>query len=172
MNYEVTGRLEDLFLEDELFIDELGYRCSVDGPIHRVCYYREFPNTPPEYHIHHIDCIKLHNRLSNLIAIPAPVHFKIHKEIKRTGRIITRSEIKYYVDQYFELIKTAEEIYKKLGKSALARKAVAKYKSALMSSTGFSQSKKYKKKSKEFRKGLKETKKKRRKYNESLRLVL
>lgn len=153
--YELTGRLEDLFLPEELFIDEFGYRASLDGQIHRICYLNEFPDTPRHYHIHHIDCNKLNNTLDNLIAIPEKVHFKIHNEIIRLGRIIQRWEIKHYVDQYYGILHKVESLRKVIGNSSNSQKTLKEYRYKLLKGAGYeigkSKRNRLKKSSKRFR---------------------
>lgn len=166
--YEFTKKLEDLFLEDELFIDEHGYRCSVDGPIHRICYYKEFPGTDPSWQVHHIDCNELNNKLDNLVALPPPVHLKVHREIRRTGRIITRPEMKPYIDQYYSILKMTSELRSRIGNSKKAEVVITKYKNDLLYKSGFLKSPKKAKKDNENKKQFKKTNKARRKYKESI----
>jgi hypothetical protein len=48
--------------------------------LHRVVYYKAFPRTPRNWHVHHINGRKTDNSLENLIALPAGVHQNLHKK--------------------------------------------------------------------------------------------
>lgn len=99
-----------------VYIDNQGYKCSKDGRIYRIVYYHYFPATDKKWHIHHIDHNKLNNKIDNLIALPEPVHAKVHNKAKQIGRYLTRLECEQYMELYTitlqEITKTEKEIEK------------------------------------------------------------
>ncbi len=66
-----------------------GYVLDKDGSFaHRVVYEIHHGKIPARYHIHHINCRKLDNRIENLIAIPAGLHRNIHKMMRGSPETI------------------------------------------------------------------------------------
>lgn len=58
------------------------YKTDVsDRFLHREIYYSKHPDTPRLWHVHHIDCDRTNNAMSNLIAVPADLHREIHKRM-------------------------------------------------------------------------------------------
>jgi len=45
---------------------------------YRKDYYEKYPDTDPNYIIHHIDLNRRHNEMFNLIAIPNELHARYH----------------------------------------------------------------------------------------------
>lgn len=103
-----------------------GYKVCPEGPIHVVVYKKIYGKPPSGWHIHHIDCNKLNNTPDNLIALPKEVHVFIHKEIKRTKRIITRSEFQFYIDQFNESMKLLKELNQQIKALEFKRASIFK----------------------------------------------
>jgi hypothetical protein len=68
---------------------ESPYLLSEEGrALHRIVYYEAFPETPKDWCVHHIDGNKKNNDLANLIAMPKPLHSRIHcAEIRNLGDV-------------------------------------------------------------------------------------
>lgn len=61
--------------------------------LHRYMYFNAHPDTPRQWHIHHIDHVKYNNNLYNLIALPENIHHAVHEAATRKGRHLFRDEI-------------------------------------------------------------------------------
>ena len=131
------NKLKRLFKYQSVIINENGYKICPEGKLHRVIYYHYNPDAPKDWHVHHIDCNKLNNTLDNLIALPPAVHYKVHREIKRTGRIITKPEFQAYIDQCVLVLDKMKTITAQIKQISKTIKLLEEEKENILSTTGF-----------------------------------
>jgi len=87
---------------------------------HRVVYFTKFPAISRRYEIHHINHTRDDNRLCNLIALPKPLHEKVHEYSRLAKRPLTRKEIREMFNAYLK--KVNEDRWKKLATKFKKRK--------------------------------------------------
>lgn len=80
-----------------------GYQVNLRGKlIHRIVCRQAWGPFPNNWHVHHCDENKLNNSPSNLIAVPAKLHNRIHSAIRKAKVTLTRDQVKKMLDCYLK----------------------------------------------------------------------
>lgn len=90
----------DVILSD----DGYEYLLKTLVPVHRSIYCSEYGQPPRGWHVHHIDGVKLNNRIENLIALPAGLHIRLH-ECYLWERLPGRRDIERMLQEYKDGVK-------------------------------------------------------------------
>lgn len=61
--------------------------------LHRKLYSIYYGPIPMSWEVHHCDRNPKNNNIENLIALPKEIHRKVHREINKKGRNLSREEI-------------------------------------------------------------------------------
>ncbi len=84
--------------------------------VHRSVYIAFHGSIHPGWVVHHIDCVKLNNDLSNLIALPEKCHNMLHQVMYKSKCIYNRKETENYLNHFLENIQHVLERLEKLDK--------------------------------------------------------
>ena len=74
-------------------VNDSGYILLDSKLLHRTVYFCSYPKEDRTKDIHHIDCDKRNNAITNLIALSKHHHKLVHERINKMGRFLTREEI-------------------------------------------------------------------------------
>lgn len=97
-------------LTKKQYLNKYVYRKNYRGEWHhRVKYYKKYPSTPLEWHVHHIKyyppglfAFIKNNQMRNLIALPKALHEWVHYQQDKKGARFNKGKLKKVLKQYLK----------------------------------------------------------------------